>query len=194
MGLGIRKMLSAPYVRYFVSVFAVRKFLFGFQNANIFMYSIDKRAVIPILRKHGAMIGHDVDIETRLTFHNCRNYSNLSIGNGCHVGNEVFFDLRDAIVIRDRVTVSMRVTFITHLDVGESPLQDLGYRDASGPIVLERGCYIGANATILKGVTIGECAIVGAGAVVNRDVPAYAVVAGNPARLVKKVRSSRKKA
>ena len=194
MGLGIRKMLRTLYVRYLVGVFAARRFLLGFQNANILMYSLDKPALIPILKKYGAKIGQDVDIETRLAFHNCKDYSNLSIGDGCHVGKEAFFDLRDAVVLKDIVTVSMRVTFITHLDVGKSPLKELGYHDASGSILLEKGCYIGANAIILKGVTIGECAIVGAGAVVNRDVPAHAIVAGNPARVVKKVRSSLRRA
>ena len=193
MGLGMRKVLRALYVKYLVCLFAVRKFLCGFQNANLLMCDVDKQAVIPILRKYGAGIGRDVDIETRLVFHNCKDYSNLSIGNGCHVGKDVFFDLKDAVVLSDLVTVSMRVSFITHIDVGKSPLKDFGYSDASGPIVLERGCYIGANAIILKGVTVGEFAIVGAGAVVNRDVPAYTIVAGNPARVIKKVTLPRKR-
>ena len=50
---------------------------------------------------------------------------------------------------------------------------------------IEAGASIGANATILPGVTIGEKAMVGAGAVVTKDVPAYAIVAGNPARIIR---------
>jgi acetyltransferase-like isoleucine patch superfamily enzyme len=50
--------------------------------------------------------------------------------------------------------------------------------------VIRRGAKIGANATILPGVVVGENALVGAGAVVVRDVPAGAVVAGNPARVI----------
>ncbi|MCS7221192.1 MAG: N-acetyltransferase [Anaerolineae bacterium] len=56
-----------------------------------------------------------------------------------------------------------------------------------GPTI-KRGAKIGANATILPDITIGEGALVGAGAVVTQDVPPYAVVAGNPARVIKHVR------
>jgi len=56
------------------------------------------------------------------------------------------------------------------------------------PTLVKRGASIGANATILCGVTIGECALVGAGAVVTKDVPDYAIVCGSPARIVGDVR------
>jgi acetyltransferase-like isoleucine patch superfamily enzyme len=55
------------------------------------------------------------------------------------------------------------------------------------PTVVKRGASIGSNATILCGVTIGEGAIVGAGSVVTRDVPANTIVAGNPARILREI-------
>ena len=55
----------------------------------------------------------------------------------------------------------------------------------SKPIKIGRGCFIGSRSMILKGVTLGDRAIIGAGAVVTKDVPAYSVVAGNPARVVR---------
>ena len=57
----------------------------------------------------------------------------------------------------------------------------------SAPITICDDAWIGMNCIILKGVTIGEGAIVGAGSVVTKDVPAWTVVAGNPARVVKKI-------
>ena len=54
-------------------------------------------------------------------------------------------------------------------------------------VTIKRGAKIGANATLLPGVVIGKDALVGAGAVVTRDVPAGAVVVGNPARVIKRV-------
>ena len=55
----------------------------------------------------------------------------------------------------------------------------------SKPIKIGRGCFIGSRSMILKGVTLGDRAVIGAGAVVTKDVPAYSMAAGNPARIVR---------
>ena len=55
------------------------------------------------------------------------------------------------------------------------------------PVLIRRGAWIGAQCIILKGVTIGEGAVVGAGSVVTKDVPDWCIVAGNPARVVKEI-------
>jgi acetyltransferase-like isoleucine patch superfamily enzyme len=55
------------------------------------------------------------------------------------------------------------------------------------PVVLEEDVWVGANAMILKGVTVGRASIVGAGAVVTKDVPPNSIVAGNPARIIGEV-------
>ncbi len=56
---------------------------------------------------------------------------------------------------------------------------------ASKPVLIKEGAWIGFNACILKGVTIGKGAVIGAGSVVTKDVPDFAVVAGNPAEILK---------
>lgn len=187
MGTGILHLIGRLCIAADVIRFKLSKVVLGFDNANRLLRIVDRRAAIPILLGNGAVIGKSCDIETPLIFDNCKSYANLRIGDNCHIGKEVFFDLRNSIIIHDSVTVSMRTTFITHLDVGKSPLKISAYHSTSAPIVLRNGCYIGANTTILMGVEIGECAIVGAGAVVTKDVPPRTVVAGNPARTIKKI-------
>ena len=59
------------------------------------------------------------------------------------------------------------------------------YSKNSKPIKIGRGCFIGTRSIILKGVTLGDRVIIGAGSVVTKDVPAYSIAAGNPARVVR---------
>ena len=61
------------------------------------------------------------------------------------------------------------------------------YQHSAKPVKIGRGCFLGARALVLKGVTLGDRVVVGAGSVVTRDVPAYSVAAGNPARVVRSV-------
>jgi len=61
------------------------------------------------------------------------------------------------------------------------------YSKNSNPVKIGRGCFIGARSIILKGVTLGDRVVIGAGSVVTKDVPAYSVAAGNPARVVRTI-------
>ncbi len=89
--------------------------------------------------------------------------SSITIGDGCMLGNFCYLSDSDWHDIHDRTCMP----------------------GGSAPIVLERGAWIGDSAIVLKGVRIGENSIVGAGAVVTKDVPSNVIVAGNPARVVK---------
>lgn len=128
------------------------------------------------LRAFGADIAPDAAIAGPLTVTNARrDFSNLSVGPGAHLGQEVFLDLADRIAIGERATVSMRTMIITHFDAGRSPIAERRPR-RTGPVVIEPGAYVGAGAIILHGVTVGAEALVGAGAVVRGDVPRGALV------------------
>jgi len=161
------------------------------EGINALLLVMPAKLIVPMLRQHGAQIGDRVEIHSPLIIHNAsaepsKHYANLIIGDDCHFGRDVFFDLKDEIHIEDAVTVSMRVTLITHTDVGKSPISEK-LPPTHAPVVLRRGVYLGANATILQGVEVGEEAIVGAGAVVIENVPARTTVVGVPARELKTV-------
>ncbi len=186
MGFGIRKKIVNVNIKKNLLVFYLRKFFLGYENTNLFLQKLDKNSVIYILKKNKVKIGVNCDIETGLVFHNCTDFSNLIIGNKCHIGKNSFFDLRDKIEIADNVVISMQCTFITHIDMTPSPL-NLLYPQKKAPIIIKNGCYIGARSTILMGVTIGECSFIAAGSLVTQDVEPYTMVGGVPAKVIKKL-------
>ncbi len=115
---------------------------------------------------------------------NCNICAQVLIENDVKIGNNVTIksgvQLWDGITVEDDVFIGPNATFTNDL----FPRSKV-YPEQFSRTILKRGCSIGANATILAGTTIGENAMVGAGAVVTKDVPANAVVVGNPAKFMK---------
>ena len=117
--------------------------------------------------------------------------ANLSIGNNvgisqtaivCH--NEIF--IGDNVKIGGGVCIYDTDFHSLNPIVRNDPKKDLNNKK-SIPVVIENNVFIGAHSTILKGVTIGENAIVGAFSVVTNDIPANEIWAGNPAKFLKKL-------
>jgi maltose O-acetyltransferase len=139
-----------------------------------------------VLAEFGANIGVSVVIHGPLVVHNAaRDYTNLTVGDGTHVGRLVTLDLADAIVLEPQATVSMGSTILTHVDVGDRPLARRLPREVM-PTRIGHGSYLGANVTVLPGCHVGSEAVVGAGAVVTRAIPDGAVMAGVPARALER--------
>lgn len=162
----------------------VRRRLLGFEQGVIAsLRGLHPRNLERVLRRYGAEIGSGVRLGAPLHVHNAqRSFQNLVIGERCHVGRDVLLDLAEHVRIGDRVTISMRVTILTHTDVGDSSWSTRGLPPTKSPVVIEDDVYIGACAVIMPGVTIGRGALVGASALVLRDVPPGARVVGVPAR------------
>lgn len=95
-------------------------------------------------------------------------------------------DLTNKLFIGDRVSIAQRVTLVLGASPNWSRIRKV-YPGYSGKIVIENDAWIGAGSIILPGITIGEGAVVGAGAVVTEDVPPYTVVVGVPARPIKRI-------
>jgi len=114
----------------------------------------------------------------------------VTVGGGVFIGLETWLDdqFPELIVIEDEVVISFRVTVVVHDDARRMDAILPGQREGTvAPVFLRRGCYLGAGCLILPGVTVGERAVVGAGAVVTRDVPPGKVVVGVPARVTRDI-------
>lgn len=114
-------------------------------------------------------------------------YENLCIGNNSSIIDNAFILLRDKVIIGDNVDIAYGVSIITSSNASSSPFLLKHYPAFTAPVVINHDVWIGANATILGGVIIGECSVVAAGALVNKDVPPYSVVAGVPAKVIKRI-------
>ena len=114
------------------------------------------------------------------------------VGKGCFIGDNVRIDLghADMITLEDGVSVAGGSRLLCHQrDFSNYCIGDdynkLGY--VVKPIVLKKGCLIGMESFVLPGVTIGEGAIIGAGSLVTKDIPAWTVATGRPAKVVKQI-------
>ena len=120
---------------------------------------------------------------------------NASVGERCKISSHTF--ICEGVTIEDECFVGHGVMFTNDVYPSAVNADGSSQTEADWKVVntlVRKRASIGSNATILAGITIGENALVGAGAVVTRDVPSFAIVAGVPARVIGDVRkrSSRK--
>jgi UDP-2-acetamido-3-amino-2,3-dideoxy-glucuronate N-acetyltransferase len=126
----------------------------------------------------GAEIG-----ENCIIGHNCFISSKTKIGNGVKLESNI--DVWDLVTLEDYVFVGPSAVFTNDLNPrAKYPKKEYPQYGKWLPTLVKEGATIGANATILCGITIGKWAMVGAGAVVTKDVPDYAIVVGNPAKII----------
>lgn len=122
-----------------------------------------------------------------------------TIGENCNIGQNVFVSsdvvLGNNVKVQNNVSIYTGVICEDDVFLGPScvftnvinPRSFINRKHEFRQTLVKRGASIGANATIICGATIGEYAMIGAGAVVTKDVPPYALVVGNPGRVVGKV-------
>jgi UDP-2-acetamido-3-amino-2,3-dideoxy-glucuronate N-acetyltransferase len=120
---------------------------------------------------------------------NCSIGQNVNIGNNVKIGNHVKIQnnvsVYEGVVLEDYVFCGPSMVF-TNIKVPRSKFPQRGTKYYSKTLV-KKSASIGANATIVCGITIGEYAMIGSGTVVTKDVPPYTMIVGNPGRVVGKV-------
>ncbi|MEV5817677.1 acyltransferase [Micromonospora harpali] len=111
---------------------------------------------------------------------------NLVMGEHCWIGENTVLDASGGLEIGDHTSIGLNCLVFTHsswlanMMLENHPGSDLIERK---PVRIGKGCFIGGNSVIMMGVTIGDCATVNPLSVVTKDVPAYSLVSGNPARV-----------
>ena len=118
---------------------------------------------------------------------------NLSVGDGTLIPKgSTFYCTRSELIIGNKVIFGPKPTIITgdhRIDIVGKHIIDVTdaekLPDQDAPVVIEDGCWIGANVTILKGVTIGKGSVIAAGAVVTKSCDPYSIIGGIPAKLIK---------
>lgn len=138
----------------------------------------------------GAQIGEGTRI-----WHFCHVMPTARIGENCQLGQNVFVDnnavIGNSVKIQNNVSIYNGVVIEDGAFIGPSvvftnvinPRSFIERKDEFKKTLVKKGASIGANATILCGIEIGAYSLVGAGAVVTKDVPAFMIVTGNPARI-----------
>jgi len=149
-------------------------------------------------------LGKDVKIHDFVNLYGCEigDYTKMGtfveiqkgakIGKSCKISSHTF--ICEGVTIGDRVFVGHNVTFIN--DAFPRATADDGKMQTEDdwicvPTFVKQGASIGSGATLLCGITVGENAIVGAGSVVTKDVPANTIVVGNPARILRKINNGK---
>jgi len=136
---------------------------------------------------YGCKIGNNTKIGTFVEVQ-----KGAVIGKNCKISSHTF--ICEGVIIEDGVFVGHNVTFINDAFPRATTEDGKLQTEESWvcvPTLVKQGASIGSSATLLCGITIGENALVGAGSVVTRDVPANTIVAGNPARILRKTNKGR---
>src|ERR1700736_4805206 len=130
---------------------------------------------------YGCKIGDDTKIGAFVEIQ-----KNATVGKNCKISSHTF--VCEGVTIEDNVFIGHGVTFINDTYPRATTENGALQTEKDWKVettVIKQGASIGSGATILCNVVVGEHAIVGAGSMVTKDVPAYAIVAGNPARLLR---------
>jgi len=143
--------------------------------------SWDPTYIKMLLTRYGANMHPDCQpVGGHITLHEFGDdFSKLTVGSHAHIGKEVFLDLTNELIIEESVAVGMRAVILTHKNMGHGypnkPMAKM-FPNITKPTILRRGCSIGAGAVLLCGVEVGEDSVIGAGVVVDRNIPARTIV------------------
>jgi len=139
--------------------------------------------IFAFVNLYGCTIGDGTKVGTFVEIQ-----KNAFIGKNCKISSHTF--ICEGVTVEDDVFIGHNVTFINDMYPRSTAEGGVLQTEADWKVVptfIRKGASVGSSATILAGVTVGEGAIVGAGSVVTKDVPPWTIVAGNPAKVLRKI-------
>jgi putative colanic acid biosynthesis acetyltransferase WcaF len=157
---------------------ALTRLLWYFTNELVFktgLFPVNGLKVA-LLRAFGARVGRGVVVKPCV---NVKYPWRLSIGNDCWIGEEVWIDNLDQVTLGTDCCLSQGAMLLC----GSHDYKKASFDLITAPIILEDGAWVGAKALVCPGVRLGSHAVLAAGSVATRDIPAYAVAQGNPAEV-----------
>lgn len=171
----IKPLLLKSSIYFFMA--ALRYYLANNFIARVPIEKLRKAFYRRVLR---IRIGQQTHLSMRLFFAGYHHRCSVIIGNNCVINRECYVDGRVGVRIGDNVNVSFQVCLLSL----QHDHNDPEFRSVGGEVVIKDHAWIGARAIILPGVTIGEGAVIAAGAVVACSIPDYAVAGGVPAKII----------
>lgn len=156
-----------------------------YRNLHCGWFFIERGADVAIGRSAAVTIGRDVRISRDFT---CRVRGRLRIGSGVFFNRSCMLVALESVEIGENCLFGEMVSIHDENHVSGHDLEPIARRGLhTAPVVIGNSVWVGAKATILAGVTIGDNSVIGAGAVVTRDVPPGVVAGGIPARVIREL-------
>ena len=169
--------------------------IFGISPVVRYLRNPNPRTSVRLLRAFGAKVGTATTIKGSLFLDNVTgdqdatgDFSHLSIGSNCYIGDAVFFDLASEIAIENDAVVAGRAAFLTHSECGRSSYLNMLFPRRCDGVTVGSGAWIGFGATVLSGVKIGPQTTVGANSLLIHNAEDHSVYAGSPARKIRSLK------
>jgi len=175
-------------VRARLKKFTLREYIYGFWLSRKFA----ERGII--VASGGRPLPRVFNSGGRIVVDNCQFYTGVRMEVGknavLRIGKGTYLNRNTLVVANSSVDIGRNCKISWDVVIMDTDQHVLGNPDdASGPVVIEDDVWIGCRAIVLKGVRVGKGAVIGAGSVVTKDVPAYTVVGGVPAKVIKTLRA-----
>lgn len=192
--ISLRKKLHKLYAAFeFRRVYCAGK-LFGITSVVAYLRNPEPIITVRLLRAFGATVGMQTTFKRGVIIDNAfedqastGDFSNLVVGNDCYIGDDVYFDLSNKVVIEDTAVISGRVSFITHSDCNRSVFLNAAFPRRCAPVKVGRGAWLGFGSTLLAGSDVGENTLLASSALLNTSADSHCIYAGIPATCKRKL-------